>query len=565
MRPATPTLCRLRPAHHADRFRALSGGPRRERVPGRRARGSSGVIRPGGAATMITASPSSTALPPDLAYGLEGDRRRSRSMAGDVTSARDRVAGAHRGQELQGLVEIDAARPGSLVPNTVEIRLAVSMPWAMRPSNGVPGANSSLRCTGIGVAGDAGEHQDVGIGDRLAEGGRHAFLEVFDDNTRAGPWQRSPGAAAAQLLLRCKMRQTGAWLSSPKRVNGRSIRILNRASHGRARTRSSPATPRRRRRWGHRGRTRRLTPDPGGRHRRARPRHAAAVAVPGRARGGAARLGELFAAFVQRQSATVSPEELEKQRTAPLRAPLIIVVVARVEPHHPKIPEVEQLAAVASATQNMLLAAHALGFLRNGRRAAKPMMPRSRPGWASVSATGSSASSISAAPRATFRRRHARVSTAWCRIGRRQPTADHVAAMVIRRHRLGRAGRWLHHRATGNPGGGLGPTAARLSGGGFHRRQFGFSAVPAAAADQRAAGGGRAPPDLDRAAGGLWWRAGHAGTPMVVSRAIRVCPSGHAHRGMRKSGGCPAILHLPVKADRNNSTLRHIKDPAGSA
>ena len=77
---------------------------------------------------------------------------------------------------------------------------------------------------------------------------------------------------------------------------------------------------------------------------------------------GRARLGELFAAFVQRQSAAVSPEELEKQRTAPLRAPLIIVVVARVQPHHPKIPEVEQLAAVASATQNMLLAAHALGF-----------------------------------------------------------------------------------------------------------------------------------------------------------------------------------------------------------
>lgn len=77
---------------------------------------------------------------------------------------------------------------------------------------------------------------------------------------------------------------------------------------------------------------------------------------------GRARLGELFAAFVRRQSATVSPEEIEKQRTAPLRAPLIIIVVARLETHHPKIPEVEQLAAVASATQNMLLAAHALGF-----------------------------------------------------------------------------------------------------------------------------------------------------------------------------------------------------------
>ena len=41
---------------------------------------------------------------------------------------------------------------------------------------------------------------------------------------------------------------------------------------------------------------------------------------------------------------------------------MIVVVAARVEPAHPKIPEVEQVAAVAAATQNMLLAAHALGF-----------------------------------------------------------------------------------------------------------------------------------------------------------------------------------------------------------
>lgn len=78
---------------------------------------------------------------------------------------------------------------------------------------------------------------------------------------------------------------------------------------------------------------------------------------------GRARLGELFAAFVQRQSAAVSAEELEKQRTAPLRAPVIVVVVARVDPAHPKIPAAEQLAAVAAAAQNMLLAAHALGFV----------------------------------------------------------------------------------------------------------------------------------------------------------------------------------------------------------
>lgn len=77
---------------------------------------------------------------------------------------------------------------------------------------------------------------------------------------------------------------------------------------------------------------------------------------------GRAKLGELFAAFVRRSNPGVSAEEIEKQRTAPMRAPVIVVVAARVERAHPKIPAVEQIAAAAAAAQNMLLAAHALGF-----------------------------------------------------------------------------------------------------------------------------------------------------------------------------------------------------------
>ncbi len=77
---------------------------------------------------------------------------------------------------------------------------------------------------------------------------------------------------------------------------------------------------------------------------------------------GRARLGELFAGFVRRLAPDVSAQEIEKQRTAPLRAPVIIVVIGRIDPDHPKIPAVEQLAAVAAAAQNMLLAAHAQGF-----------------------------------------------------------------------------------------------------------------------------------------------------------------------------------------------------------
>ena len=77
---------------------------------------------------------------------------------------------------------------------------------------------------------------------------------------------------------------------------------------------------------------------------------------------GLARLGEEFAAFMRRQYPDASAAEIEKQRTAPLRASVIVVVAARIDPAHPKIPEIEQVAAVAAATQNMLLAAHALGF-----------------------------------------------------------------------------------------------------------------------------------------------------------------------------------------------------------
>lgn len=71
-------------------------------------------------------------------------------------------------------------------------------------------------------------------------------------------------------------------------------------------------------------------------------------------------LGTLFAAFAARAGA--SPDEVAKQRQAPLRAPVIVVVAARLQPDHPKIPTLEQLASAAAAAQNMLLAAHALGF-----------------------------------------------------------------------------------------------------------------------------------------------------------------------------------------------------------
>jgi nitroreductase len=52
---------------------------------------------------------------------------------------------------------------------------------------------------------------------------------------------------------------------------------------------------------------------------------------------------------------------LEKQREKVLRAPVIIAVVVE-RPATPQVVYIENIAAVAAAVQNMLLAAHALGL-----------------------------------------------------------------------------------------------------------------------------------------------------------------------------------------------------------
>ena len=52
---------------------------------------------------------------------------------------------------------------------------------------------------------------------------------------------------------------------------------------------------------------------------------------------------------------------LARERGKALRAPLIVVVVARIQSGS-KIPEVEQIVSAGAAAQNIMLAAHALGY-----------------------------------------------------------------------------------------------------------------------------------------------------------------------------------------------------------
>lgn len=75
---------------------------------------------------------------------------------------------------------------------------------------------------------------------------------------------------------------------------------------------------------------------------------------------GAAReqLGELFA---QALPADASPEALSKARAMPLRAPLLVVVIARVQAH-PKVPAQEQVLAAGCAAHGILLAAYVQGI-----------------------------------------------------------------------------------------------------------------------------------------------------------------------------------------------------------
>lgn len=82
------------------------------------------------------------------------------------------------------------------------------------------------------------------------------------------------------------------------------------------------------------------------------------IAVRGDGRN---RLGEVLAAALQRRDPAAGPDQLERERQKPLRAPLVLAVAAQIA-HNSKIPAVEQLLSAGAAAQNIMLASHALGF-----------------------------------------------------------------------------------------------------------------------------------------------------------------------------------------------------------
>jgi nitroreductase len=75
------------------------------------------------------------------------------------------------------------------------------------------------------------------------------------------------------------------------------------------------------------------------------------------------RLGDLFVEALKKREPDAPRETIEKEQSRPLRAPLIIAACAKIDRSRiEKIPAVEQVVAVASACQNILLAAHDKGY-----------------------------------------------------------------------------------------------------------------------------------------------------------------------------------------------------------
>jgi nitroreductase len=73
------------------------------------------------------------------------------------------------------------------------------------------------------------------------------------------------------------------------------------------------------------------------------------------------KLGDVFAASQLERKPDLPPEALDKFRGLPLRAPVIIAVGVD-KPTEEKVHEVENIAAVSAACQNILLAAQAEGL-----------------------------------------------------------------------------------------------------------------------------------------------------------------------------------------------------------
>lgn len=74
------------------------------------------------------------------------------------------------------------------------------------------------------------------------------------------------------------------------------------------------------------------------------------------------RLGEVFAEALRARQPDTAAAAIETELARPLRSPLLVCVVAKVQSDIAKVPEIEQVISAGAAAHTMLLAAQALGF-----------------------------------------------------------------------------------------------------------------------------------------------------------------------------------------------------------
>ena len=74
------------------------------------------------------------------------------------------------------------------------------------------------------------------------------------------------------------------------------------------------------------------------------------------------RLGDIFVEAYKLRDSRANAAQLERYRLKPLRAPLIIAVVADIQVDNKKVPEQEQLISAGVAAQHIQLAARAMGY-----------------------------------------------------------------------------------------------------------------------------------------------------------------------------------------------------------
>ncbi len=91
-------------------------------------------------------------------------------------------------------------------------------------------------------------------------------------------------------------------------------------------------------------------------HGRLRPWHF--IVITGEAR---TRFGSLLAESLRVREPAATREMLERERQKPLRAPVVVVVVARIKSGD-KIPDIEQIVSAGAAAQHIMLAAQALAY-----------------------------------------------------------------------------------------------------------------------------------------------------------------------------------------------------------